>query len=218
MIDNLIYSGVVFMGFSAIMNPLSCMSIFLSLTTKFNDEQIKRIAFQSVLTALIIVVFFSLTGDFLLKLIHVEFAALRIAGGALVILIGYEMLQGESSKFSNQTIPNNNERVEDEESIAITPLGIPLLAGPGVILTAMNFSAGSAKNVLITILAFGILCLITYYTFIFGKTIKKFMGKNALLALTKMMGLLLIVIGTQMLIEGVYGVLQEVPSCKYFKY
>lgn len=217
MIDSIIYTGVVFMGFSAIMNPLSSMSIFLSLTSNFNEEQNKRIAFLSVLTAFLIVVFFSIAGDFMLKLFNVGFTALRLAGGALVILIGYEMVQGQMSNVNNQGITSNDDSIY-EETLAITPLGIPLLAGPGVIITAMNFSSGGTKNILITIFAFGILCILIYYTFIFGKTIKKLIGQNALLVLTKMMGLLLIVIGTQMLIEGSYGVLQEIPSCKYFKY
>ncbi len=216
MIDSLVYTGIVFMGFSAIMNPISGISIFLTLTRHMKEEQSKIIAFKSVLTAFIIVAVFAIAGNFFLNLFGVSFTALRLAGGVLVALIGYEMLQGKASSINEPSKEALDETIEEEGSIAITPLGIPLLAGPGVIITAMNFSAGGIKNLIITIFSFGLLCVLTYYAFIFGKNIKEMMGSSALKVLTRMMGLVLIVIGTQMLIEGAYSAFQEMPRGEYF--
>jgi len=207
MLGKLIYASVVFTGFLAIMNPISSVSIFLGLTAKDSEEEVKKIARQSTLTALLIVTIFSLIGHFLLSFFGITFTALRLTGGILVAIIGYDMLQGKTTS-PNKT---NGEENEDKEegSIAITPLGTPLLAGPGVIITAMNFSTGGMLNCSITILAFGLLCLITYYVFIFGKQIKKTIGPNILKAVTKMMGLILAGIGIQMLIEGIYSAINE---------
>lgn len=218
MISSLIYASIVFMGFSAIMNPISGMSFFLTLTKEFEEDKSKIIAFKSVLTAFVIVTVFAIAGNFFLNLFGVSFTALRLAGGVLVAMIGYEMLHGRPSQVNEPTQETLDETIEEEGSIAITPLGIPLLAGPGVIITAMNFSAGSINNLLITVLSFGLLCVITYYTFIFGKNIKEIMGSSALKVLTKMMGLVLIVIGTQMILDGTYSAVQEMPSGKYFRY
>lgn len=218
MINSIIYAGIVFMGFSAIMNPISGISIFLTLTKDMTEKMSKTTAFKSVLTAFLIVTFFAFAGDFMLNLFAVSFTALRLAGGVLVALIGYEMLQGKSSSVNEPSKESLDETIEEEGSIAITPLGIPLLAGPGVIITAMNFSAGGAKNLLITIFSFGVLCVLTYYVFIFGKNIKEMMGSSALKVLTRMMGLVLIVIGTQMIIDGAYSAFQEIPKADYFKY
>lgn len=218
MISGLIYASIVFMGFSAIMNPISGMSIFLTLTKDYEEEKSKVVAFKSVLTAFLIVAFFAIAGNFMLNLFGVSFTALRLAGGVLVALIGYEMLHGRPSMVNEPTKESLDETIEEEGSVAITPLGIPLLAGPGVIITAMNFSAGNAKNLVITIVSFGLLCVVTYYTFISGKEIKRMMGSSALKVLTKMMGLVLIVIGTQMIIDGTYSALQEIPRGDYFKY
>lgn len=212
MIEKLIYASVVFTGFLAIMNPIAAISIFLTLTHQENEEDVKKIAFHSTLTAFLIVVVFSLAGHLLLKFFGVTFTALRLTGGILVALIGYEMLQGRQSNVSKPSKDTNKE----EGSVAITPLGIPLLAGPGVIITAMNFATGAIINYFTTILAFGLLCIITYYVFIFGKQIKNALGSNTLKVITKMMGLILTVIGMQMFIEGIYSAVREFQALQYF--
>lgn len=211
-----IYLCVVFAGFFAIMNPVSGVSVFLTLTFGESEENIKLIAFQSTLTAFLIVVCFSLAGNFVLSFFGVSFTALRLTGGVLVSIIGYQMLQGQSSYVNKPTRETLDKVIQEEGSIAVTPLGIPLLAGPGVIITAMNFSAGSRSNLVITILAFFLLCFLTYYTFIFGKHIFKLLGVSALKVITRMMGLILAVIGVQMLIEGIYSAVNEFHSNNYF--
>ncbi|MDD3435515.1 MAG: MarC family protein [Candidatus Gastranaerophilales bacterium] len=208
MIEKLLYAGIVFTGFLAIMNPISSISIFLTLTGQKSEEDVKNIAFQSTLTALLIVIIFALVGHFLLTFFGVTFTALRLTGGIIVGIIGYGMLQGGKSIVENP--------MKEEGSVAITPLGIPLLAGPGVIITAMNFSAGGIDNCLITIISFGLLCIITYFFFIFGKQIKKIVGTNILKVITKMMGLILAVIGMQMFIEGVYSAIKDFQALNYF--
>lgn len=216
MFGKLIYAGMVFTSFLAIMNPISSISIFLTLTNQESEENVKKIAFQSTLTALIIVIIFSLAGHYLLKFFGVTFTALRLTGGILVAIIGYEMLKGKQSAVSNPEKATIKKSLEEEGSVAITPLGIPLLSGPGVIITAMNFATGGLINCFITIATFGILCMLTYYIFIFGKQIKRILGANALKVITKMMGLILAVIGIQMLIEGVYSAVNEFQAVHCF--
>ena len=101
MIEKLVYATIVFTGFLAIMNPIAAISIFLSLTSQESESSVKKIAFQSTLTALSIVAIFSLAGHFLLIFFGVSFTALRLTGGVLVALIGYEMLQGKQSMVKN---------------------------------------------------------------------------------------------------------------------
>lgn len=217
MIKHLIYASIVFAGFLAIMNPIASISIFLTLTANENEENVKKIAFQSTLTALFIVILFSLAGHYLLSFFGVTFTALRLTGGILVALIGYEMLQGIPTN-TNKAEDSGNGTLEEEEehSVAITPLGIPLLAGPGVIITAMNFSAGGIINCIITILAFALLCLITFFVFVFGKQIKRIIGTNILKVITRMMGLILAVIGIQMFLEGAYSAVIEFNTAQPF--
>lgn len=214
MLEKFIYAGVVFAGFLSIMNPLAGISIFLTLTENETKDDSQKIALGAVSTAFIIVLVFALAGHFLLSFFGVTFTALRLAGGVLVALIGYEMLQGKQSAISNSS--NDENGGEEKASVAVTPLGIPLLAGPGVIITAMNFSTGNYINLIIMILAFGLLCIITYFVFVSGEKIKKMLGADTLKVITRMMGLILVVIGAQMLIEGVYSAVQEFQTHHYF--
>ena len=209
MFEKLAYIGVVFMGFSAIMNPISSIPIFLTLTHDEEENETKKIAKQSIITAFFIVVSFSIAGNFVLHMFNVTFTALRLAGGILVAIIGYDMLKGNQSIITKPSKETIEKSMKEEVSVAITPLGIPLLAGPGVIITAMNFSAGGVQNLAITIISFGILCLITYFLFISGKKIKKIVGASALKVFTRMMGLILGVIGIQMLLDGIYSAIED---------
>lgn len=213
MFEHLVYAGIDFLGFFAIMNPIAGISIFLTLTGQESEESAKKIALHAVLTAFFIVLFFSLAGNFVLKMFNISFTAMRLTGGIIVALIGYDMLHGMESQIQG-TADKNEE--EEENTVAYTPLGVPLLAGPGVIITAMNFSAGSGANLLVTTFAFGILCIITYYVFVFGKKIKKIIGGNTLKVITKMMGLILAVIGVQMIIAGIYSAVNEFNAMNYF--
>lgn len=212
MFKTLAYAGIVFAGFFSIMNPVSGISIFLTLTQGENSGEIKKIARQSVITALAIVVVFSVAGNVLLKFFGISHTALRLAGGILVGLIGYEMLQGKQSPVSKPSKDTIEKTIQAENSVAITPLGTPLLAGPAVIITAINFAEGGFMHLSVTILSFSLLCIMTYYAFIWGKKVKKMLGINALKVITKMMGLILMFIGTQMFIEGVYSAILNFPN------
>ena len=121
------------------------------------------------------------------------------------------MLQGNHSSVHhpiNTDTASNNEAADREAalSIAVSPLALPILAGPGTIATAMSFSAkGGLIEILITLGAFSALCVITYLFFIFGGKLVHHLGDSALGAITRMMGLILAVIGTQMTVVGIIG-------------
>lgn len=105
--------------------------------------------------------------------------------------------------------PSTEDKEKSREAalgIAVSPLAMPILAGPGTITTAMNFSAGGGMmNVAITITMFAVLCVITYVLFVFGERFVAYIGSSALGVITRMMGLILAVIGTQMVITGLHG-------------
>ncbi|AQS37391.1 membrane protein, MarC family [Shewanella psychrophila] len=211
-----LHMGTVFMGFFAIMNPIANVPIFLGLTSEEDEQTTKVIAFRALFLAFIIIMLFSLAGQYIFTLFGISLSAFRITGGLLVFLIGFHMLQGNNSSVHH---PDHQQLLESKEnaidkartreaalSIAVSPLALPILAGPGTIATAMSFSAaGGIEEMLITIGAFGILCLVTYGFFISGGKLVSYLGSAALGAITRMMGLILAVIGTQMAVEGIKG-------------
>lgn len=199
----------VFMGFFAIMNPIANTPIFLGLTAEDSPEIRKKVALKALLLAFALIVLFCLVGKLIFVLFGITLPAFKITGGILVALIGYQMLQGASSKEHRPNPANKEGASEAALSIAVSPLAIPILAGPGTIATAMNFaSTGGIREMMVTIGAFAVLCLMTYGFFVSGQRLVKFLGSNGLSVITRIMGLILAVIGVQMLIDGITGAIK----------
>lgn len=187
------------------MNPIANTPIFLGLTGDEDRDTTKAIALRSVAIAFIIVSIFAISGKLIFDLFGITLYALRITGGILVFFIGFNMLQGSSNHEATKKAVSSDAQQAASLSIAVSPLAMPILAGPGTIATAMNFAtAGGISEVIVTIISFAVLCVITYFLFIFGERLVKALGPSVLSVITKMMGLILAVIGMQMLIEGIH--------------
>jgi multiple antibiotic resistance protein len=202
----LLHAVTVFMGFFAIMNPIANVPIFLGLTSGDDEKTTAAIAFRSLTLAFLIITLFSVAGKIIFELFGLTLPALEITGGLIVFLIGFHMLQGVHSSVQHPSEDDKQKSREAALGIAVSPLAMPILAGPGTITTAMTFSAsGGLMEMLVTIAMFAVLCAITYILFIFGEKFVTYIGASALGVVTRMMGLILSVIGTQMVIKGLHG-------------
>ena len=196
-----------FMAFFAIMNPISNLPAYMALVADDSQKISRKIAFRSLLIAFVIITVFIFSGDFIFKVFGITIVSFRIAGGILVAVIGYHMINGNHSpsyKGMEQQAVNS-----DPMSIAISPLAMPLFAGPGTITTALSLANGGLRNQLITVVAFALLCVITYLLLRSAKQIAGLLGKNLMKIITKMMGLLLFSIGIQMIIVSVQTLLKQ---------
>lgn len=196
-----------FMAFFAIMNPISNLPAYMALVADDSQKISRKIAFRSLLIAFVIITVFIFSGDFIFKVFGITIVSFRIAGGILVAVIGYHMINGNHSpsyKGMEQQAVNS-----DPMSIAISPLAMPLFAGPGTITTALSLANGGLQNQLITVVAFALLCVITYLLLRSAKQIAGFLGENLMKIITKMMGLLLFSIGIQMIIVSVQTLLKQ---------
>jgi multiple antibiotic resistance protein len=204
----------VFMGFFAIMNPIANTPVFLGLTAEDDAGTRRKVATKALIVSFVIVLVFSAAGKLIFGLFGITLPAFRIMGGLLVALVGYHMLQGgEHSSVQHPSEEDKRKSLEAELEIAITPLAMPILAGPGTIATAMNFaSTGGASEFIVTVGAFFVLCVISYVFFISGERFVKYIGDNGIKVVTRLMGLILAVIGVQMLIDGVGGAVMEIQK------
>ena len=196
-----------FMAFFAIMNPISNLPAYMALVADDSQKISRKIAFRSLLIAFVIITVFIFSGDFIFKVFGITIVSFRIAGGILVAVIGYHMINGNHSpsyKGMEQQAVNS-----DPMFIAISPLAMPLFAGPGTITTALSLANGGLRNQLITVVAFALLCVITYLLLRSAKQIADFLGKNLMKIITKMMGLLLFSIGIQMIIVSVQTLIKQ---------
>lgn len=205
--DNLIgHSISVFLAFFAVMNPIANAAVFVGLAGDEDDASRKQIALKSIITAFCIILFFCILGKAIFELFGISLPALRITGGVLIFIVGFHMLQGQPSKFHHPQKDSADDESGDETNVAISPLAIPILAGPGTIATALNYSAtGSHMQGIVTIAAFSVLCVITFAAFLSGDRLVRILGKSGMDVVTRLMGLILAVVGTQMLIQGIHG-------------
>jgi multiple antibiotic resistance protein len=189
----------VFFAYLAIMNPVANTAVFVALVSDDDPQTKRETAIKALLVTFVIVALFAILGKVIFHFFGITLPALRVAGGILVFIIGYHMLHGESSSL-HKAKGNTNE------DIAISPLAVPILAGPGTIATTMSFSAsGSYIEISLTVFVFAILCLITLASFLLGQRVLTRLGANGVEIITRLMGLILAVIGVQMFIAGVYG-------------
>ncbi|MGX1198081.1 MarC family protein [Parvibaculum sp. MBR-TMA-1.3b-4.2] len=205
--DNIAFAATCLAGYFAIANPIANTPVFIALTAGDSRRVKLQIARQSVLISLAVVVLFSVAGKLIFELFGVTIAALRITGGILVAIIGFQMLQGHSSSAH---VP---EEVEDEDvpadvmeaqlSVAVSPLAVPMIAGPGTIATAVGFSAHPGfLSSIISISAFAVIAAITYFSFQQARRIVHYMGTTNLTVVTRLMGLIVATIGVEMAMTG----------------
>ncbi|MCT4673187.1 MAG: MarC family protein [Prolixibacteraceae bacterium] len=188
----------VLTGFFAIMNPIANTPIFIGLTENLDQVSKKRVALKSTVIAFIIVTSFILAGHLIFKLFGISIPAFKITGGILIFSVGFRLLRSKKARV-------NNALLEDEvSSVAVSPLGIPILAGPGTLVTGINFASNSDWiHILVVIGGFGVMCYLTYICFVGANKLIGYLGANLISVVSKIMGLILCVMGTDMVISGI---------------
>jgi multiple antibiotic resistance protein len=192
------YALTVFTGFFAIMNPIANTPIFLSLVEGENDQTQRKIARKGTFTAFLIVAVFTVAGKYIFELFDITIPAFKIAGGILIFYVGFEMLMSQKSKIHSVSTP------DEDSGIAISPLAIPILAGPGTIVTAMNnVTDADYLHIVIVVIVCGMMVLLNYLAFASSDLIVKKVGTNVITVIGKIMGLILAIIGIGMIIAGI---------------
>jgi multiple antibiotic resistance protein len=194
----LTFSLTVFTGFFAIMNPIANTPVFLGLVGNRNATERKKIAQTACITAFLIVAVFVILGKYLFELFGITIPAFKITGGILLFYVGFEMLESKTSKIHHQ------QDIEPDDGVAVSPLAIPILAGPGTIVTAMNYiTNGTFEHLAIVIVIFAVMILLTYLAFSLSEIVVKRIGNHLILVIGKIMGLILAIMGTGMAIDGI---------------
>ena len=192
------YTLTVFTAFFAIMNPIANTPIFLGLVNNVKPEHREKIARTACIVAFIIVISFIFAGNYIFKLLDITIPAFKITGGILIFYVGFEMLMSKKSKVQNADVS------DDDKGIAISPLAIPILAGPGTIVTAMNFVTNARYiKIGIVVVTFALMIILTYIAFKLSERIIKVFGQNLIDVIGKIMGLIIAIMGTGMIIEGI---------------
>jgi multiple antibiotic resistance protein len=185
-----------------IMDPLGNLPFFLLFTRGAEPSGQRKIAALATLTACLILMFFVLTGDFVLRFFSIELAAFQLAGGFIFFIYALQMLRLIPSGV--KTSEEEEEEGVKKDNVALVPLATPLLAGPGAI-TAVLVWQGNRESPLgiVTLMAAIVLaCVATCGIFFFGPWIRRVLGLGGIRVATRLMGLLLAVIAVQFMVSG----------------
>jgi multiple antibiotic resistance protein len=188
----------------AIVDPVGTLPFFVGLTEGFSEADRELILRRAVVVCGTVLALFTLAGRFLFAAFGFTLEAFEIAGGILLFVVAYEMLRGEVTR--TKLTPGDQEEARTRrDEIAVVPLGIPLLAGPGAISTVMIYE-GNAGNepfsVVATFVAVGITTVATYVILHYGQRIVRSLGRIGVMAITRVMGLLLAAVAVQFIING----------------
>jgi multiple antibiotic resistance protein len=184
-------------GVFVIVNPFGNVPLFISLTQKLTPVERKNAIVKSVVIATAILLVFALIGKVLFDMLNVTLDSLRIAGGLLLLAIAFDMLMGRSpaSKIDAE---------EERESIAVTPMATPLLAGPGAMTTVMVLMNEADTPVLKGSIMMAILLAMaaSFVLLINCEWVYNVIRKDGARVLTKIMGIVLATIAVEMAVNG----------------
>jgi multiple antibiotic resistance protein len=185
-----------------ITDPLGNLLFFLLFTERKSSSERRRVAAVSSLTACVILGFFAITGDYMLRFFHISLPAFQLAGGFIFFVYALQMMRVIPGGV--KTTSEEEQEGVAKENVALVPLATPLLAGPGAITAVLVWeqTLDTTGNMFLLLSAIIITCLIIYITFYFATVIIRVMGVGGIRVVTRLMGLLLAVIAVQFMVSG----------------
>lgn len=198
-----------FVTFFVMIDALGVAPVFASMTAPGGAAYARKMAFKSVFVATIIVLSFAIGGAWLLDKMHISIDAFRAAGGALLFLIAIDMVfEKRTERREHRAEAVLTEDHDFHEDISVFPMGIPMLAGPGTIATAMLYMGDAEGNLAqqaVVLGAISLNMLITLVLFLIAGPLVRFMGESVAGALTRILGVILAALSIQLLIDGIKG-------------
>ena len=180
-----------------ITDPPGNLPVFISLTSKMTPHERKRAAFQATMTSLGVMAAFGLFGHYILRVLGISVESMQISGGLLLAIVALQLLSGHEE----------DPGAPGSANVAMVPLGIPLMAGPGAIVAVMIAAREALGKGVV-----GILCVIAavllvhlseWVTMRFANPLHRVLGEGGTIFLTKISGMLLAAIAIQLVINGI---------------
>ena len=186
----------------ALINPIGIIPTYISMVKKFSRKERREITFKAVLIAFFVLIVFSLMGALIFDFFKITIFAFKIVGGILFFRIGINMVESKLSR--TKSTPKEKEEALNKEDIAYSPIGVPLIAGPGAITSVMILSeqVNTIYDKLIFILSIAICMITTYIILLTSNKLSEKIGTTGLRIIQRIMGIILMVISVQFIIDG----------------
>jgi multiple antibiotic resistance protein len=189
----------------AIVNPLGAVPIFVALTSGTVGAERKKIA-QLVVVAVMIILFVALLfGDLLLRFFGITIHSFSVGGGILILLMAISMLQAKVSAVAHT--PEEAREGASKESVAVVPLAMPLLAGPGAISTVVLYAHKNPSVAHYAVMSLDILIvgLLLWIVLQLVPWISRHISQTGINIFTRIMGLILAAIAVEIIASGLKG-------------
>ncbi|GBD90868.1 hypothetical protein BMS3Abin04_01588 [bacterium BMS3Abin04] len=199
---------LAFTSLFTMVNPLGVIPVYISLTGGLETKEARRVAVKATITALVILMLFAVGGKFIFDFFSISVNSLRIVGGIIFFIAGYDMLQARFIRTKSQS-ESNDEFAND---ISLTPLAIPIICGPGAITVSIVLfnDASAMPQKLVLLLAIVLVLAITLLFLLSARKIMRYLGENGNKVLMRIMGLIVMVIAVEFIINGLRPILREI--------
>ena len=201
-----------FTSLFTMVNPMGVIPVFTTLTTGMTPKQAAAIALKATSTALIVLLVFTFGGNFIFSIFNISINGLRVVGGILFFLSGYDMLRGKLTRIKS----DGEKEEETVKNFAIAPLGVPMITGPGVITIAivlMNDAHDFSRKTILVATIFIVMGL-THIILLSSRRILAILGESGNKVLTRIMGLIVMVIAVELFFRGLKPIIQDIIGVK----
>ncbi len=185
-----------------VVDPMGVIPVFMAMTSNDPPEKRRSMARRASVAAFFILSTFAVAGTLIFRVFGVTLGAFKVAGGILLLLTSIEMLKAQPQR--TRVTPEEAQEGVDKEDVAIFPLAIPLLAGPGSIATVTTLM-GKAGRILFAvpvILSIAVTCAASYAMLIAAERIQRLMGVTGLSVMNRVIGLIIGALAVQFMFDG----------------
>jgi multiple antibiotic resistance protein len=205
--DVLTFGLVAFSAVFFVVDPLAVLPIFLAITATETPEQKRATALRAAITCGITLTVFAAAGSLIFRFFGITLGAFKIAGGVLLFLVALDMMQARPSR--TRSTPEEEQEGANKADVAIIPLAIPLLSGPGSIATVMVLMT-KHKQFVYSIPVFVSIVLTAIITWLMlrgAEWMERKLSKTFMNVVTRVMGLILAAVAVEFVVSGVKDVL-----------
>ncbi len=187
----------------SVLNPLGAIPVFLSLTADYTPEERNKTSLMTSIYIILILMSFFWAGTYILGFFGVSIAALRGAGGLVIMMSGFALLSGNMTK--RRVGEKVREEAMEKEDISFTPLAMPIISGPGSISLLIGYFSDypdlNKKLIIASVII--IVGIIIYVVLRFSPVLFKLLGQSGLKAVARIMGFIVLAIGIEYIVSGV---------------
>ena len=189
-----------------LMNPVGNTPIFFGITAGDTPEFRRKQAFKIAINVFFILTVCLLFGRYILAMFGLTVPILRLAGGLVVANVGWGLLN-QSPRLTDKA----SDEARDKVDVSLSPMALPIIANPGAMSVAISLGAGgmSLENVTGNVTALALLTILNYVCLILGEPIVKKLGQNGMDAFNKVLGFLVLGIGTNLVVSGIHDLIKS---------